>query len=291
MRLDGVQAWRWTCGVGFGTEKLRCFAKHETDVFLPWGIKRKNLGSTGERFGRKIRRRAGAKGFARRAYWRGFSEKTRGEKLARQGLAKGLEQGLGVDLSKMKKKLCNQFLQVSLCWGLISKKTHNPSDDLPTLPPYFELRHLQSFFKRLATLKNHSKQLRSGACHLSFDSGDSETYLTNGVGGRESKECDSSRHISSSHGLRQNGRRGPEVQRSKGRVHPPPSTFAQCANDTRFVNLSSARCSSPRACLPPPLRTADWDRGTCFVPSKCSHVTTHHVRTRARPTESCTREA
>ena len=54
------------------------------------------------------------------------------------------------------------------------------------------------FFKRLANL-DHSKQLRSGACHLSFDSGDSEpNFLTNGVGGRESKECTSSRHIGSS---------------------------------------------------------------------------------------------
>ena len=46
---------------------------------------------------------------------------------------------------------------------------------------------------------DHSKQLRSGACHLSFDSGDSEpNFLTNGVGGRESKEGTSSRHIGSS---------------------------------------------------------------------------------------------
>ena len=83
-------------------------------------------------------------------------------------------------------------------WPLQST-IHKHSGARPSLPPYYDQRPCCFVLSRGWQLKTLSKQLHSGACHLSFDSGDSEpNFLTNGVGGRESKEWDSSRHVSSS---------------------------------------------------------------------------------------------
>ena len=88
----------------------------------------------------------------------------------------------------------------------VQKKFHKLSDTRPTLPPYFERD--TAIFQEAGKLTTLQATLLGSLPPVFKVETPSRPFLTNGVGGRESMECDFSRLICSSFGLRQNGRRG-----------------------------------------------------------------------------------